>query len=92
MGIRYSLYLNLFVDWRALYCGGTFAFLREDNILFWQMHKQSRLQGHASLETQAGYTDGHVTVRNSLNHDQGVKITPTGGQPRDLRLPRRASF
>lgn len=56
------------------------------------MHKQSRLQGHASLETQAGYTDGHVTVRNSLNHEQGVKITPTGGQPRDLRLPLRASF
>ena len=42
------------------------------------MHKQSKFQGHASftsLETQEGYTDGHLAVRNYLNTGQGVKIT-----------------
>lgn len=47
------------------------------------MHKQSKLQGHASftsLETREGYTDGHLAVRNYLNTGQGVKIIPTGEQ------------
>lgn len=61
--------------------GSTFAFLREDNILSWQMYKQSKLQGHASctsLETQEGATDGHLAVKRYLNTRQGIKITPTG--------------
>lgn len=61
--------------------GNTFAFLREDNILSWQMYKQSKLQGHASyttLKTQEGDTDGHLAVKRYLNTGQGVKITPTG--------------
>lgn len=49
--------------------GSTFAFLREDNILSWQMYKQSKLQGHASytsLQIQEGYTDGHLAVKKYL--------------------------
>lgn len=47
------------------------------------MYKQSQLQGHASytsLETQEGYTDGHLAVERYLNTGQGVKITPIGEQ------------
>lgn len=32
--------------------GNTFAFLREDSILSWQMYTQSKLQGHASYTSE----------------------------------------
>lgn len=63
--------------------GSMFVFLGGDNILSGQMYKQSKLQGHASytsLETQQGYTNGHLAVKKYLNIGQGVKITPTGEQ------------
>lgn len=57
MGIRYSLYLNIFIDWRALDGEECICILRKDNILSWQMYKQSKQGGQASskaLETLEG--------------------------------------
>lgn len=52
--------------------------LRKDNILYWQMHKQSKLQGHAtytSLQYYEWYTDGQQAVKRYLNTGKSTKIT-----------------
>lgn len=52
--------------------------LRKDNILYWQMYKQSKLQGHAtytSLQYWEWYTDGQQAVKRYLNTGKSTKIT-----------------
>lgn len=52
--------------------------LRKGNILSWQMHKQSKLQGHAtytSLQYYEWYTDGQQAVKRHLNTGKSTKIT-----------------
>lgn len=52
--------------------------LRKGNILSWQMHKQSKLQGHAtytSLQYYEWYTDGQQAVKRHLNTGKSRKIT-----------------
>lgn len=61
------------------------------------MYKQSKLQGHASytsLETQEGYTDGHLAVKRDLNTGQGVKNYPYRGIDKGISTspPNRAVF
>lgn len=57
MGIRYSLTSVYLLTGELWMWRSAFAFLRKDNILSWQMYKQSKQQGQASsmaLETQEG--------------------------------------
>lgn len=59
----------------------TFAFLRKDNILSWQMYKQRRSSKEDEpppwlwRPQKGGNAGGHGACQKSLHTEQGVKIT-----------------
>lgn len=69
--------------------------LRKDNILYWQMHKQSKLQGHAtytSLQYYEWYTDGQQAVKRYLNTGKSTKITYGVTDEGNLSSSRNTAF
>lgn len=76
MGIRSSLYFNLFIDWRAQW--GTSLVKGEHSAPV--VHKQGKLQGHTSFPSSeaGGECRAHLAVGNHLNAELCVKIALQG--------------